>query len=921
MTAGVGVHAADWQRGLGVTADRSGVSGAARRLAIVATAIVATALCAGGAVLPGVVRTARGWDALPAAARGPVAATLGRDDPTFAVHAAAGGLVARNAAVGLQLQFAPNGVRAIAASGTLGLAFAGVGRGELTAPLPVRPAAAANRVAYRRPGLVEWYANGPLGLEQGFTLPRRPHGVGELTFALRLSGSLARSASATKTEARFGPLAYRGLAVTDAAGSTLPARLELHGRRLLIRVDDHAARYPLTVDPFVQLAKLTASDGAASDRLGFSVAISGDTIAAGAKLADIGGNGDQGAVYVFVKPAGGGWADATQAAKLTASDGAANDQLGFSVAIDGDTIAASTWEANVGGNTDQGAVYVFAKPGGGWADATETAKLTASDGAAGDRLGQSVAISGDTVVAGAADAYGQVGAAYVFVKPGGGWAGDLNEAAELRASDGATSDQLGYSVAIDGDTIAAGADSATVNSNAGQGAVYVFEKPSGGWAGSLNESAKLTASDGASNDLLGRSVAIDGDTIAAGASFADVGGNAEQGAVYVFEKPGGGWAGSLNESAKLTASDGAVNDQFGQSVAVDGDTIAVGSWGSDIGSNTSQGAAYLFEKPSGGWAGSLNESAKLTASDGAANDQFGSSVAADGDTIAAGAHFAGVGANAGQGAVYAFVDAAAPGAPAGVTATAGDGRATVSWAAPASDGGAPITGYTATASGSGGQTCTWTTGPLSCTLTGLAKGTSYTFSVTATNAAGTGPAGVSNSVTPTASGGGGSSGGGGATTTTTTTATAAPPDTQPPSAPAELDGRFASGTLLLTWQPATDNIRVDHYLLELNSKPLKTLPATATSVSVRTFLPHGTSVFTVVAVDTAGNLSATVGSVTVQPSPRPKTAPKRIPRWAWQVFVWQQHDRSGARPAAPRRLPRWYWAWAAWRHAPFKLAA
>ncbi|HEX5450681.1 MAG TPA: Ig-like domain repeat protein [Gaiellaceae bacterium] len=177
----------------------------------------------------------------------------------------------------------------------------------------------------------------------------------------------------------------------------------------------------------------------------------------------------------------------------------------------------------------------------------------------------------------------------------------------------------------------------------------------------------------------------------------------------------------------------------------------------------------------------------------------------------------------------------------------------------------------------------------------------------------------------TQSSGGGSTGGGGSSTTTTTTTTttvATPPDTQPPTAPADLTARFSGGALMLTWQPATDNVAVDHYLLELNGKPLKTLPATATSVSVRTFLPHATSVFTVVAVDAAGNTSTPLATITVQPTPRPKAAPKRIPQWAWQVFAWQQRGRTGTRPsAAPTKLPSWYWDWAAWRLKPFELAA
>jgi hypothetical protein len=180
---------------------------------------------------------------------------------------------------------------------------------------------------------------------------------------------------------------------------------------------------------------------------------------------------------VFVKPTGG-WADATQTAKLTASDGATDDLLGFSVAVSGATIVAGAPPATVGGNSFQGAAYVFVKPTGGWADATQTAKLTASDGAAGDSLGYSVAASGGTIVAGAIGAtvsgHSGQGAAYVFVKPEGGWA-DATQTAKLTASDGAAGDTLGVSVAVSGNTIVAGALGATVSGHSRQGAAYVFQ--------------------------------------------------------------------------------------------------------------------------------------------------------------------------------------------------------------------------------------------------------------------------------------------------------------------------------------------------------------------------------------------------------------------------------------------------------------
>ncbi len=235
---------------------------------------------------------------------------------------------------------------------------------------------------------------------------------------------------------------------------------------------------------------------------------------------------------MFVEPVGG-WASGTQTAKLTASDGAGYDDfLGLSVAISGNTIVAGAPQAPINGNTLHGAVYVFVEPVGGWASVTQTAKLTASDGATFDELGDAVAIAGNTIVAGApfatVNGNGSQGAAYVFVQPAAGWASGT-QTAKLTASNGGVSDQLGSSVAISGNTIVAGADSATVNSNSLQGAVYVFDEPAGGWA-DATQTAKLTASNGAAGNSLGTSVANMGNTLVAGAPGADGG----TGAVYVF---------------------------------------------------------------------------------------------------------------------------------------------------------------------------------------------------------------------------------------------------------------------------------------------------------------------------------------------------------------------------------------------------
>ena len=299
--------------------------------------------------------------------------------------------------------------------------------------------------------------------------------------------------------------------------------------------------------PFNEDAKLTASDAAFGDRFGESVSISGDIAIVSAPR-----NNDpaieSGSAYVFDRNEGGAgnWG---QVAKLTPSDPTAGDQFGTSVSISGDTAIVSALNDDDKG-PNSGSAYVFVKPGGGWTDSTQTAKLTASDGAGGDNFGLSVSISGDTVIVGARldddaclptiNTGCNSGSAYVFVKPGGGWTGSLNEDAKLTASDGAVGDNFGASVSISVDTAIVGAffdDDAclpTINTSCNSGSAYVFVKPGGGWTGPLNEDAKLTASDAAADDNFGISVSISGGTAIVGAFFDDDTA-ADSGSAYVFE--------------------------------------------------------------------------------------------------------------------------------------------------------------------------------------------------------------------------------------------------------------------------------------------------------------------------------------------------------------------------------------------------
>ena len=540
-----------------------------------------------------------------------------------------------------------------------------------------------NQLARERGALLEWYRNGPLGFQQGFTISATPRasaaraglakpGLGKswlwlpaisegsaspaaLVIALRQRGTL-RAVSGDGVSLRVvdgtghTALHYGRLVAFDARGRFLPAQMTVQQDLVRIEVDPRGAVLPIVIDPFVQNATLAPSDGAAGDLFGTSVAISGDTIVVGSWMADLPGGTDQGKAYVFERDPFFG--TISQVAILTASDAQSGDQFGRAVDIDGNTIVVGAFLADVGSHADQGAVYVFEKPVAGWSSMTETAKLTASDGQAGDNLGRSVAISNDTVVAGAykADigANADQGAAYVFERPGLNWTSGT-ETAKLTASTGAAGDSFGVGVDIDGGTVVVGAYFADVGGNADQGAAYVFERPVGSWV-STTETAKLTASDGAASDRLGLGVAVAFDVVAAGAYRADVGGATDAGAVYIFVKPGSGWT-DVTETAKLVASTPEADAWLGFGVALQGNTLVAGA--PYLNAAGKPGAAYVFVKPASGWANSV-ETEKLVDTAAQADQLAGISVALDSGTIVVGAPNADDGGRTDQGLVFVF---------------------------------------------------------------------------------------------------------------------------------------------------------------------------------------------------------------------------------------------------------------------------
>jgi hypothetical protein len=386
------------------------------------------------------------------------------------------------------------------------------------------------KISYARAdGLTEWFVNDTRGLEQGWTFAKRPERAGAsgpLRLNLTVRGGLRPQVSpegasvAFLSESGSAALTYGGLKAWDADGKTVPVHFvvgEPEGHSLGVVVDDAGAQYPITIDPLAQQAYLKASNTGYGDSFGYSVAVSGDTVVVGAygeNSSATGVNGNQsdnsatfsGAAYIFVRN-GATW---SQQAYLKASNTGGGDSFGISVSVSGDTVvvgASGEGSSATGVNGNQsdnssggsGAAYVFVRNGATW---SQQAYLKASNPGAGDAFGESVSVSGGTVVVGAPlerssatgvngnqsdNSAAYSGAAYVFVRNGTSW----SQQAYLKASNTERErygDWFGMSVSVSGDTVVVGAyteDSSATGVNGNQldnsapdsGAAYVFVRP------------------------------------------------------------------------------------------------------------------------------------------------------------------------------------------------------------------------------------------------------------------------------------------------------------------------------------------------------------------------------------------------------------------------------------------------------------
>jgi hypothetical protein len=382
--------------------------------------------------------------------------------------------------------------------------------------------------------------------------------------------------------------------------------------------------------PFIltEQGKIVASGGAVGDGFGYSVALSGDTAVVGSPWI-----GPTGSAYVFVRN-GSTWSEQAKFLGMEPQYSA----FGESVAISGDTVVIGAPRA-----AGTGSAYVFVRNGPIW---SLQATLTPPDLSPMASFGLSVAIDGDTVIVGNPMVDWSVGSAYIFVRSGSGW----SEQAKLVAPDGVQKNYFGFAVAISGDTVAVGAH----GSQDFRGAAYLFVRSGSSWS----EQAQLLAPEGKSWDAFGASIAISGDLVAVGAMGAE-----NTGAAYVFRRTGSSWL----QEARLLASDGREGGGLGASLALSGDTLAVGTdfWDAP--------SAYVFVRGTAGW----YERAELLPSDlGGGTSAFGNAVAFFGKTVVVGAKIGFAPENnARAGTAYVFTLSFLP----GVVVSPGSGLLTTEW--------------------------------------------------------------------------------------------------------------------------------------------------------------------------------------------------------------------------------------------------
>jgi hypothetical protein len=542
--------------------------------------------------------------------------------------------------------FTTSGAALRVAQGTLGLSLTAVGRGQPVAPVAaVSPTGTANQVLYRHGSVTEFFRNGPAGLEQGFTLLKRPQaGTGSLVLAVSVRGSLipkqVGSEIVFRTHSGTTALRYGQLSALDATGRRLPAHMHVRNGTLQLLIDDSHARYPLLIDPLIQQGgKLTPSEESGEGWFGADVALSsdGNTALIGAPK----DNGDVGAAWVFTRT-GETWTQ--QGKKLTGGGELGKAGFGYLVALssDGNTALIS----GGGDHGGVGAAWVFTRTGETWTQ--QGVKLTGEEESGGGNFGWSVALSSDgnvAIMGGPID--NGVGAAWVFTRTGETW---TQQGPKLTGSEEIGGGYFGFGVALsgNGNTALVGG----YKDDGSVGAAWVFTRSGSTWT---QQGPKLTGSEASGERRFGDDVALslDGNTALIGGGYDD-----GVGAAWVLTRSGSTWT---QQGPKLTGGEETGGGQFGDGVALssDGNTALIGG----PCDNTCIGAAWLFHRSGATWS---QDGKKATGSGGIGEGYAGLGVAlsSDGGTALVG----GLLDNGARGAAWVFVSELA--SPTVVTGTA-----------------------------------------------------------------------------------------------------------------------------------------------------------------------------------------------------------------------------------------------------------
>jgi hypothetical protein len=464
------------------------------------------------AVSPLGSRLHEGLSGLPLAAQGAVSSAVGRDAAAFRVTGSDGRLRASNVAQGMRMRFGrSSGVLISSRSVTVGLGLRAMGYGSALSPFgAVAPRAHANRVVYSRPGVSEWYENGPLGLEQGFTIDRAPRAgqSGALTLAIGLTGnarpSLSPGGESVVFNAGGASLRYDGLLARDARGRALRSWLALERGALVVRVETRGARFPVEIDPLIQQGEAITGTGEVGDPLlGLSTAIS-----AGGRTAVVGGPHDDskvGAVWVFTR-SGATWTQ--QGEKLTGTEEVGKGEFGQSVAL-----STNCNTVLIGGNEDNGAIgaaWIFTRSGGKWTQ--QGGKLTGAEESGDASFGNSVALSanGNTALIGGPNDDEEVGAVWLFKRSDGAW----SQAGEKQTLGFGGKIGFGRTVALSGNgtTVVIG----TPNAREDKGTAWVFTlSETGSWSRQA-ELAPTTSEEGKSEFGISASLSTEGNTVLVG---------------------------------------------------------------------------------------------------------------------------------------------------------------------------------------------------------------------------------------------------------------------------------------------------------------------------------------------------------------------------------------------------------------------